>query len=133
MANRAKVQALMQLPYYQNVFEQMAKPLGEAGMRMTANMLGEDDIDIDDLAKANEPTFQFILDGMLQLTEDTYTEELSDQEVDALTKIVQDPVMLKLLDLTSKTTPRMVAWFEENGATIERMAEEAAERLQQPA
>jgi len=133
MADRNKVRALMQLPYYENLFEQMAKPLSEAGMRVTATMLGDDYTDIDALAKANEQTLQFIMDGVMSLTVDIYVEELSDADIDALALIVQDPVMLKLLDLTSQTAPRMVAWFEENAETIERMATEAAEQLQQDA
>ncbi len=117
MASEANVERLFALPYFQQMFDQMIKPMGEA----VGQILGVDeDVDPEIRARATTEAQQFTYRGMMGIVKSHYLEILSDEEVDYLIEAYQHPVFLKLLNSAKSVMPMMVTWFEENEEALLR-------------
>lgn len=122
MADKMNVERLFTLPYFQQTFDQMVKPMADATGQV---LCAQNDIDPKLLARATEEAHKFIYQGMVELVMNLYVEVLSDEEVEFLREAYQHPTFLKLQNSMQSMMPMMVAWFEENQELIQRSIERA--------
>jgi hypothetical protein len=124
MASEASIERLFALPYFQQMFDRMIKPLGDACMQLLSPDEDED-IDPEILARANTAAQKFTYRGMMGLVRNHYLEILSDAEVDYLCEAYQNPVFLKLLNSAETMLPTMVAWLQDNEEALHQHIDEA--------
>lgn len=122
MADKLNVERLFTLPYFQQMFDQMVRPMADT---MGQILCADDDIDPRLIAKVTEEAHRYIYQGMMELVMNLYIEVLSDEDVEFLREAYQHPAFLKLQNSMQSMMPMMVAWFEENQELIQRSIERA--------
>lgn len=122
MADKLNVERLFTLPYFQQMFDQMVKPMADT---LGQILCDDDGIDPRLIAKVTEEAHRHIYQGMVELVMNLYVEVLSDEEVEFLREAYQHPAFLKLQNSMQSMMPMMVAWFEENQGLIQRSIERA--------
>lgn len=119
MADKSEVEVLINLPFFQNLFEQMMLPMLQSLKSFTA----EDAALVTDSDDSVREAYRFIFDGMMEVTADFYCEFLSNDEVRELVIMYQNPVFLKLQKSMEQVMPKMFAWFELHEEQIDELFE----------
>ncbi len=121
MADRSEVEVLVNLPFFQNLFDQMMSP-----MLSSLDSYSADDVFPSEGSKESAvEAYRFIFDGMIEISADFYCEILTNSEVRELVVMYQSPVFLKLQVSMEQIMPKMLNWFEQNEERIDDLLEKA--------
>jgi hypothetical protein len=121
MASRVNVERLFTLPYFQETFDQMIRPMADVSAQVLC--AEEDHIDPKILSNVVLDVHKYVYQGVMQIVMNLYTEVLSDEDVEFLYSVYQNPTMLKLKSGLQTLMPMMVAWYEENKEAIRHSVE----------
>lgn len=125
MADKLNVERLFSLPYFQQMFDQMIKPLNDSLGQIHC---AEDGLDPELYARITEEANRYIYQGLTGIMMDFFVDVLTDEDVDFLRAAYQHPAFLKLQLNLQSTIPMMIAWFEDNQEIIRRSIKTALDR-----